>query len=300
MTRRAWIYFVLVTLLWGVPYFFIKIALRDLSPPVVVFVRVAIGALVLIPAVVTSGGFGAVRGRLHWVAGFALFEVCAPFLLISFGEQRITSSLTGILIATEPMFLSLLALRFDRSERGNPRQVVGMVIGLLGVVVLLGLGAQGPNWVAGSVMILLATACYACGALLIKNTLADISPLVVAATGLSMSAVVLAVPAAGALPGALPSGSTVFALIVLGVACTGAGFIAFFTLITLAGARRATFITYVSPVVAVFLGVVAAGDRFTLTTGVGLVLIVAGSLFGTTSARRPDGRLVAQEVGAEG
>jgi drug/metabolite transporter (DMT)-like permease len=282
MTRRAWLYFVLVTLLWGIPYFFIKIALRDLEPPVVVFVRVAIGALVLVPVVLATSGFGALRGRVLALAGFGVLEVVAPFLLISFGEERISSSLTGILIATEPMFISLLALRFDHSERSGRRQAAGMVIGLAGVAVLLGLSGQGAGWAAGAVMILLATACYACGALVIKNYLSDISPLTVAAGGLSGSAVVLAAPAAFALPSALPSSETAVALVVLGIACTGAGFIAFFSLIAQAGARRASFITYVSPVVAVGLGVTAGGEHLTWTTAAGLALILTGSLFGTS------------------
>jgi drug/metabolite transporter (DMT)-like permease len=284
MTRRAWLYFALVTLLWGIPYFFIKVALRDLEPPVVVFVRVAIGALVLVPVVVATSSFRALQGRIMALAGFGLLEVVAPFLLISFGEQRISSSLAGILIATEPMFISLLALRFDHSERSGRRQAIGMVVGLVGVVVLLGLGGQGAGWAAGAVMILLATGCYACGALIIKNYLSDVSPLTVAAGGLSGSAVVLAVPAAFSLPAAFPSGETVIALLILGIACTGAGFIAFFNLIGEAGARRASFITYVSPVVAVALGVTAGGDRFTVTTAGGLALILIGSLFGTSGA----------------
>jgi drug/metabolite transporter (DMT)-like permease len=288
MTPRAWLYFLLVTILWGVPYFFIKIALHDVSPPVVVFIRVAIGAVVLVPVVLVRGGFSRLRGRVVPLAGFGLLEVVAPFLLISFGEQRISSSLTGILIATEPMFISLLALRFDHSERSGGRQLAGMLIGLAGVVVLLGLNAQGEGWVAGATMILLATACYACGALIIKNYLSDISPLTVAAGGLGGSAVILALPAALALPSTAPSGGTVAALLILGIACTGAGFIAFFTLIAEAGARRASFITYVSPVVAVSLGVAAAGERFTLTTAIGLVLILLGSLFGTIGGSRVD------------
>jgi drug/metabolite transporter (DMT)-like permease len=181
------------------------------------------------------------------------------------------------------MFISILALRFDHSERGGRRQAVGMLVGLVGVVVLLGLGGQGAGWAAGAAMILLATGCYACGALVIKNYLSDVSPLTVAAGGLSGSAVVLTVPAAFALPSALPSGETMIALLILGIACTGAGFIAFFSLIAQAGARRASFITYVSPVIAVALGVTAGGEHFTWTTAGGLALILTGSLFGTAA-----------------
>ena len=145
MTRRAWIYFALVAGLWGVPYFFIKLALRDLSPPAVVFIRVALGAGTLLPVVALAGGFAPLRGSWRWVVTYATLEVVAPFLLIAFGEQRITSSLTGILIATEPMFVTLLAFRFDHTERVSRRQLGGMTVGLIGVAVLLGVGSQGAG-----------------------------------------------------------------------------------------------------------------------------------------------------------
>jgi drug/metabolite transporter (DMT)-like permease len=284
VTRRAWIYFAVVALLWGVPYFFIKVALRDLSPQMVVFVRVAIGAGTLLPVVLLSRGFASLRGRLGWICAYAVLEVIAPFLLISFGEQRITSSLTGILIATEPMFVTLVALRFDPTERVHAGQFLGMLVGLLGVAVLLGVGSQSGGWIAGAAMVIGATLTYALGALVIKHRLSDLSPLVAVTASLSISAVVLAVPAAFALPHSMPSLGTVAALLILGVACTGVAFIAFFSLIGLAGARRATLITYASPVFAVFLGVLAAGDPFTVWTALGLVLVLSGSWFATSAA----------------
>lgn len=283
MDRRALFLFALVTLLWGIPYFLIKVALHDLSPGMIAFVRVVVGAATLLP-LMRGGRLTFVRGRLGWLVLLAALEVAIPFTLISTGEQQISSSLTGILIATEPMFVTLLAGRFDVSERVRGGQLGGMVIGLVGVAVLLGVGLSSASGIAGAVMVLLATVSYALGALLIKWRFSDASPVGVTAVTLLLSAVVLAVPALMSVPHTLPSPSTLGALLVLGSACTSLGFLAFFALITRIGARRATVITYVTPAVAVLLGVALRGEPFTAATVAGLALVLFGSWL-TTQGR---------------
>lgn len=281
MNRRAWILFVAVCLLWGIPYFLIKLALHDLTPLSVAFVRIAIGAAVLLPVALQQKMLTQLRGRWAALVALALVEIAAPFVLIASGEQWVSSALTAVLIATEPMFVALLALRFDHSERVGPWQLGGMTIGLAGVAVLLGVGGLGRHALAGAAMILLATLAYAAGALLIKRRFNDLPATGVVASSLAVSGVLLAAPGILSLPHSLPSGTTISALLVLGVACTGLGFIAFFSLIGEVGAGRATVITYVTPAIAVLLGVIANGEVFTATSALGLILILTGSWLAT-------------------
>lgn len=285
MPPRAWLYFCTVALLWGVPYFLIKIALGDLSPAMVVFARVAIGAVTLLPVAAVSGTIPDFRGRMGWILLLAALEIAIPFTLIATGEQWISSSLTGILIATEPLFVAAIAFRVDISERVSGQQLFGMVVGLAGVVMLLGLSTGGRNALLGAIMILLATLSYAGGALLIKVKLCDVSPIGVVAATLVASSVVLSVPALFSLPTSMPSTGTIVAMLVLGTACTGIAFLAFFRLIAIAGAGRATLITYVAPAIAVLAGVAARGETFSAATAGGLALILAGSWLGTMKRR---------------
>ena len=170
MTRKGWLLFIAMSVIWGIPYLFIKIAIRELDPGVVVFARVGIAAVVLLPVAASRGMLRKVRKRWLAVAALACVQIAAPFLLISYGEQHITSSLTSLLIAADPLLVVLFALRFDPSERATGLRLVGLLIGMLGVVVLLGLdvGGDEQRWL-GAVLVLLAAAGYAASALLIKR-----------------------------------------------------------------------------------------------------------------------------------
>lgn len=284
MDRRSWLLFATICVLWGIPYFFIKVALHGVSPEILVWARVVIGAFTLLPLVFVSSGLRQLWMRRWWLLLLAVIEVALPFTLIAAGEERISSSLTGILIATEPLAIGLLAFWIDPSERLSGLRWVGLLLGLSGVVVLLGLAGVGRSTLVGAGMVLVATACYGAGALLIRRRFSDVPPVLTTAVTLTLSAVLLAIPAALAVPDRMPSLVTVAALLILGVACTGAGFIAFFALIARAGAGRASLITYVAPVVAVALGVVVAHEHLGAGAFVGVPLILLGSWL---AARRP-------------
>ncbi len=281
MTSRAWLFFAIVSILWGIPYFFIKIAVAELSPATVVFARVAIGALTLLPAALATGVLPQLRSRLGKVVALAAVEVVAPFLLIATAERSISSSLTSILIACVPLVIALLALRLDASERVAGWRLAGLLGGLAGVVVILGADAgQGVALVA-ALLALLACVGYGAGPLLLKRWFADVPSVGITEAVLIVSAIVLLFPAILTLPHAAPSLRVVGALVVLGIVCTGLGYVSFFTLIGLAGAGRAGIITYVTPVVAILLGVGLGGEPLTLNIGAGFVLIVAGSWLAT-------------------
>ncbi len=287
MTPRAWLFFCIVSVLWGIPYFFIKIAVAELSPLVVVFVRVAIGALVLLPVALHGGALQRLRGRLGTIVALAGFQVVAPFLLITFGELSISSSLTGILIATEPLIIALLALRLDRTERISGWRLIGLLVGMLGVVLALGVDLGSPALLRGAALVLLASVSYSISPLLVKRWFADVPPLGISTAMLAVSAVALTVPAAFALPRAAPSPQVLAALATLGVACTSLGFISFYVLIGLAGPTRAGVIAYASPAVALALGVGLRGEPFTAPIAAGFALILAGSWLGTRAHTSP-------------
>lgn len=281
MSARAWLYFAIVSILWGIPYFFIKVAVSELAPAVVVFARVAIGALMLLPIALGTGALSGLRGRLGRVALLAVAEVIAPFLLIATAEQSIASSLTSILIAGVPLIIALLALWLDASERVTGWRLAGLIGGLAGVVVALGVDLGQRVTLVAALLVLLACVGYGTGPLLLKRWFADIPSLGVTAAILVASAVVLLVPAILTAPHRVPSPGVLGALVILGIVCTGLGYVSFFTLIGLAGAGRAGIITYVTPVVAILLGVGFGHEPLTANVGAGFVLIVAGSWLAT-------------------
>ena len=285
MTRRAWLLFATVSLLWGVPYLFIKVAVAEVPPVTVVFVRVALAAALLAPVAARRGALRGLRGRLLPLVVLSLTEITVPFLLISMGEQRITSSLAGLLIAAMPLFVALLALRFDAAERVSGSRLLGLLLGIGGVAVLLGVDLGGDlRQVAGGAMVLLATLCYATSTLLVKRFFSDVPMLGVVTVATAIASLLLAPFALALTPTRLPSPNVVLALMALGVLCTAAGLLSYFALIVEAGPSRAAVITYMNPAVAVALGVAILGEPLTGGIVVGFLLILVGSWLST---RRP-------------
>jgi len=285
MTRRAWLLFATVSLLWGVPYLFIKVAVAEVPPVTVVFVRVALAAALLAPVAARRGALRGLRGRLLPLVVLSLTEITVPFLLISMGEQRITSSLAGLLIAAMPLFVALLALRFDAAERVSGSRLLGLLLGIGGVAVLLGVDLGGDlRQVAGGAMVLLATLCYASSTLLVKRLFSEVPMLGVVTVATAIASLLLAPFALALTPTRLPSPNVVLALMALGVLCTAAGLLSYFALIVEAGPSRAAVITYMNPAVAVALGIAILGEPLTGGIVVGFLLILVGSWLST---RRP-------------
>lgn len=283
MTRKGWLLFCAMSVIWGIPYLFIRIAVRELDPSVVVFARVGIAALVLLPIAVQRKVLGKLRG--HWlrVAGLAIVQIAAPFLLISFGEQHIASSLTSLLIAADPLLVVLFALRFDAGERAGGLRLVGLLIGMIGVIALLGLDVGGDSQkLLGAGLILLAAAGYAAGALLIKRpSIAALPSLGVVTVECITSTLVISPLALNRLPGHLPSVEVMVSLLVLGLICTALAYLLFFALVTEVGASRGTVITYVNPAISVLLGITLLGEPLNAALLIGFLLIIVGSWLST-------------------
>jgi drug/metabolite transporter (DMT)-like permease len=290
MSTRAWTAFATVSLLWGVPYLFIKVAVDDGVPPAfLAWVRVVLGAAVLLGLAWRAGVLREFAGRWRWLLMFAVAEICIPFPLIAAGEQRVSSSLAAIIVAAAPLFVALLALRFDASERPDRKRLVGLVIGLAGVVALMGVDVVGSSQeLLGALAILTAAFGYAVGPMTLKRKLADLDPRASMGVSLAIAAVVLTPFAAADHPSSMPSLEAWGALVALGLFCTAAAFVFYGILVSEVGAGRALVITYVNPVVAVALGVAILGERPGAGAIAGLLLILAGSWL-STDGRLPPG-----------
>jgi drug/metabolite transporter (DMT)-like permease len=282
VTRRGWLTFAAVSVVWGMPYLFIKVAVDEVSPVFLSFVRVALSAALLLPIAWRMGALGGLRAKARPLVAFALLEVVVPFPLIAFGEQHVSSSLAAIIISALPLTIAALAVRFDQEERVHGARLVGLFVGLAGVVVLFGIDVAGStDELVGALAILLATVGYAGGPLVVKRHLGGHQPLGAVAVAMAISAVLLAPAAALSAPDAVPSGEALGSLVALGIVCTALAFVLYFTLIAEVGPSRASVITYVNPVVAVALGVAILGESVTASAVAGLLLILAGSWLST-------------------
>ena len=288
MTARAWLLFAAVSVVWGVPYFFIKVAVEAGVPPAfVAWSRVALGAAVLLPLAWRRGALRGLAGRWPAVVAYTACEVAVPFLLIAAGEQHIASSLAAILIASMPLMVALLSVRLSPDDRPTGLRLVGLVIGFGGVVALLGIDLAGrPGELLGAVLVLVATLGYATAPIIVNRRLADLDPLGPIAASLAMATLLLVPAVLVDPPDQVPPGDALGALAVLGVACTALGLVLFFQLIVEAGPSRASVITYVNPLVAVVLGVLVLDERVGAMSVVGLLAILGGSWLSTRGRLR--------------
>ncbi len=269
----------LLAALWGASYLFIKVALDDgIAPIFIVFARIALGALVLVPIALRLGAWGALRGRWPALAVMAMVQVVVPFLLITYGERHIASSLTGILIAAAPIFTALLAVRFDQDERPRGIAAAGVLMGIFGVALLFGVDLSGDaKALAGGLMVLLASLGYAIGGLYLKHRLGGIPAVGIAAATMVVGTIVLAPAALLVLPSEAPSAKAVGSLLLLGAGGTGIAFLIYYTLIADIGPSRAMLVSYLAPAFAVLYGVWLLSEPLTAGAVLGLVLILAGS-----------------------
>jgi drug/metabolite transporter (DMT)-like permease len=284
MTRKGWLLFIAISVIWGMPYLFIKIAVRELDPVVVVFARAGIAAAVLLPLAVQRKMLHQMRGHWRMLILFALVHMVGPFLLIGYGEQHISSSLTSLLIAASPLMVAVLALGFVKSERVNGPRLIGLLIGLAGLVILLGFDVGGDGQqLLGVTLVLLAVVGYAVAPLLLKHSpLAELPRLTVAVAECSITACILLPGALLRLPTGVPHTDVLVSLLVLGLICTAVALLVFYALIAEVGASRGVVFTYVNPAISVLLGVLLLRERFTIVTVAGFMLIIAGSWLSTT------------------
>jgi drug/metabolite transporter (DMT)-like permease len=278
MERRSWLLLLVLGAIWGASYLFIKIGLRDLSPWMVAFVRIALAALVLLPFAASRGALAGIRARAGWLALLGAVQVAGPFVLISAGEEEISSSLAGILVASAPLFTALLAVWVDREERSQGLRLGGVLVGFGGVALLLGLDLGGSgSALLGGLAVVLASLGYAIGGFLVKHRLTGMAPVGMSAAVMVASSIFLLPPALLTAPGAAPGLGPAAAVVVLGVLGTGIAFVIFYELIASIGPARSFLVTYIAPGFAVVYGAVFLSEAVTIATVAGLALILAGS-----------------------
>ncbi len=283
MSAKGWALFAAMAVIWGIPYLFIKVAVAELSPATLVFVRTALGAALLLPLAAARGDLRALAPHWPVVLAYTAVEVAAPWFLLSDAERRLSSSLAGLLIAGVPLVGVLLAWITGGQDRPDARGVIGLILGLAGVSLVVGLDVAADDLIAVGEVGLVVLG-YATGALIIARGLRGVPTAGVVAASLALTALVYLPVGLAQWPPAAPSMAAIGSVAVLGIVCTALAFLLFFALIREAGAVRATVITYFNPVVAVLLGVVLLREPFTVGIAAGSSLILVGSLVAT---RRP-------------
>jgi drug/metabolite transporter (DMT)-like permease len=286
VSLRIWTTFIVLCIIWGIPYFLIKVALVDLSPSVVAWGRIALGALVLLPIAWHRGVLRPALAHKGALIAFAICELVIPFSMISFAETRISSSLTGVLVATVPLTVAVIAPLFGIREKIGPRRSLGLMIGFAGVVALLGIDRlSGTEQWIGAASLIFAVLGYAIGPLIVQRHLAGLDELGATAASLSVAALVLLPFALYFAPTHMPSLTSIGSVIVLGVVCTALALILFFYLIHAAGASRAAVVAYINPGIAALLGVVVLHEPFGPGLVIGLSMILFGSWLATSGKR---------------
>jgi drug/metabolite transporter (DMT)-like permease len=282
MTTRVWLAFAALCVIWGMPYFFIKLALIELSPVWIAFGRLCCASALLVPLAFKRGVLQGMARHWRIILVFALVELVGPFYLIALGERWISSSLAGILLAGVPFIVVLVAPLMGVHERVSARRLFGLAVGFIGVIALLGLDTveDWRGWVgAGSVLV--AAVGYAIGPLIIQKKLAGVDSLGIVAASVAVGTVVLTIPAIFTAPAVVPSPVALASIVVLGLVCTALGLLLFVYVISRAGASRAAVVTYVNPAVALLLGIFLLDEHFGVGPAVGLALILLGSWLAT-------------------
>ncbi len=282
MSRRGWLLFAALGVIWGLPYLFIRVAVEHLNPGTLVCLRTGGATLILLPIALARGLIRPVLACWRPLLLFTVIEVMAPWLLLSDAERHLSSSLAGLLVAAVPLIGAAIARFSSHGDRMNRSQLLGLLLGVLGVGSLVGLDFSHLNLVAILEMLVVSIG-YACGPLIIARSLSDLPGLGVIATAMTLSTI-------GYLPFLIFApphnigDRAIGSVLVLAVVCTALAFILLFQLIAAIGPTRATVITYINPAVAVLLGVLVLNERLTVGILVGFPLILLGSMVAARKA----------------
>ena len=284
MTRRGLVLFALMSVIWGIPYLFIRVAVAEITPATLVLARTAIAAAILLPIALARVDLRPVLARWRWVVAFAAVEIAIPWVALGSAEQHLSSSLTGLLIAGVPLVGTALALATGGADRLSRAGLLGLLIGLVGVAAIVG-GDYATSDPTALLQIAIVVVGYAVGPAILARRLGGLPTVGVMALSLALCAVVYVPIAAGQLPSALPSTNVIASIAILAVVCTAAAFLVFAALIDEIGPVRATVITYVNPAVAAVLGVLVLHENFSVAMGIGFALVILGSTLATRPAR---------------
>jgi drug/metabolite transporter (DMT)-like permease len=284
MTRRGLLLFAAMCLIWGIPYLFIRIAVSELTPATLVFLRTGVAAAVLLPIAIRRGGLRDLIEKWRPLITFAAIEIGIPWLALSTAEQHISSSLAGLLISAVPLVGVVIAPVFGNRERIGPLNLMGLLLGIGGVAAIVGFDLRSTGWLPLTEMTVVAI-CYAIGPAILARHLSGLPSVSVIAASLAICAVVYAPVAALQWPRTVPTAGVLASVGVLALICTALAFLLFFALIAEIGPVRATVITYINPAVAAVAGILVLHESFTAGMGIGFVLVLIGSTLATRRAR---------------
>ena len=286
MTRRGLFLFLGLGLAWGIPYLFIKIAVAELEPAMVVLGRSALAALLLLPLALFRREVLPVLRRWRPMLAYTVVEIVLPWYFLSSAEQHLPSSTAGLLLAAVPLAGVAVAFVMGRPARLSSINIVGIALGMLGVAALVGLDVGGSDLFSVAEMAVVVVG-YALGPAILSRWMPDLPGIGIVAVSLAGAAILYLpfVLVTGGLPAVWPSAPVTVSIIVLAVICSALAFILMVALIGEIGPVKATAITYVNPAVAVLAGVLVLGERFTVWTAVGFALVLAGSWLVTRRGR---------------
>lgn len=285
MTRTAWLLFGAMSIIWGIPYLLIKVAVGELSPAAVAGSRTLLAALVLLPLAAHQGALRPSLRQWRWVVAFALLEMAGPWLLLGHAEIRVTSGFAGLMLATVPLFGVLIARLRGDPHAFAPVRLRGLGVGVLGVACLVGIDSlAGRIDLLSVVELLLVAVGYAVAPVIANTVLAHVPSIGVIAVSVTVVAILyLPWTAAGFFGDTSVSTDVVASIVVLGLVCTALAFVLFFRLIALAGPVRATVITFINPAVAIGLGLVVLSEPLTWGMVLGFPLVLLGAYWATRS-----------------
>ena len=285
MTRRAALLFVLMSVIWGIPYLLIRVAVAEMTPATLVFCRTGIAAVLLLPVAILRIDLRPVLERWRWVVAFAVVEMGVPWVLLGSAEQHVTSSLAGLLVAGVPLVATVIAAATGSRHHMGSRGLVGLLLGLAGVAAIVGsnLGVSDGTAILEMALVVLG---YAVGPAILARRLGGLPSVGVMAMSLSLVALVYAPIAFVQRPAVVPSAGALAAIAILAVVCTATAFVFFSMLIEEVGPVRATVVTYINPAVASLLGVVILNESFTAGMAIGLGLVITGSVLATRGTGR--------------
>lgn len=285
VSRRGWVLFAALSVIWGIPYLLIRIAVREFSPPTLVFFRTAVAGTAFVPFLCNRATLRALWSHWRPLLLYTLIEVSVPWLLLSRAEQRLTSSLSGLLVATVPLIAVLISLATRHERSLGWWRLSGLVLGFAGVAIIVGIDVHGPDLVA-VVEVIGVAICYATGPFIVDRHLRGVSSIAVVGASLVLTGLGYAPVALTHLPARITP-EVLSSLLILIVVCTGVAFLVYFALIAEVGPARATVITYVNPAVAVVLGIAILHEHVSAGLAFGIPLVLVGSFLGTTTTRSP-------------
>jgi drug/metabolite transporter (DMT)-like permease len=280
MTRRGLVLFALMSVIWGIPYLFIRVVVTEVSPSFLVLARTSLATAILLPIALSRVDIRPILARWRWLVAFAAIEIAIPWIALGSAEQHLSSSLTGLLIAGVPLVGTLIALGTGSAQRTGGLGWVGLLIGLLGVAAIVG-GDFGSADPIAFLEVAIVVVGYAAGPAILARRLDGLPSIGVMALSLGLCALVYVPIAALQWPATFPSPATLGSIVTLAVVCTAAAFILFAALIDEIGPVRATVITYMNPFVAGVLGVLVLGETITPSMVLGSILVIVGSALAT-------------------